>query len=58
MLRLKKLIMLVLAAVIVSFGVAGCKQKAEHPKRHRTEAPSAEHPTDGNKPAEHPEHPK
>ena len=55
MLRLKKLIMLVLAAVILSMGAAGCKQKAEHPSK---EAPSAEHPTDGNKPAEHPEHPK
>jgi len=54
--KLKKLMMVVLAAMILSFGATGCKKKGEHPHSEHPDqnAPAGEHPTDGNKPAEHP----
>ena len=53
--KIKKVFVLLLIAVVISFGLMGCKKKAsEHPEgEHPTSEQPAEHPT------EHPtEHPK
>ena len=59
--KLKKILVVLLIAAIVSFGQLGCKQQSEHPSgEHPTsEHPTEEHPTEETKSEEHPtgEHP-
>lgn len=60
--RLKKIFVLVLVAVVVSFGMAGCKHEGEHPSGEAVteEAAPSEHPTTEHPTTEHPagEHPE
>jgi hypothetical protein len=57
--KVKKLLVLVLVAAVVSLGLMGCKSKSEgeHPTG---EHPSSEHPSEETPSEEHPagEHPK
>ncbi len=58
--KVKKILVLLLIATVVSLSLTGCKKKAsEHPAgEHPTSEQPAEHPT-SEQPAEHPtEHPK
>ena len=54
--RIKKVLVLVLVAAIVSLGFAGCKDNGEHPtSEHPTEEGStSEHPASEHPAAEHP----
>ena len=59
--KLKKILVAVLIAAVVSFGQMGCKQESEHPTgEHPTEESSSEeHSTEEHPTGEHPttEHP-
>lgn len=64
--KVKKVLILVLVAAVVSLGLTGCKQKGEQPtegtsssEHPSSENPSSEHPTEEKAAEEHPagEHP-
>ena len=53
--KIKKILVLVLVAAIVSLGLTACKEKSEHPT---ADQPSGDQPTKETVPEEHPaEHP-
>lgn len=55
--KLRKILLFVLIAVVLSLRLAGCSNKSEHPSN---EQPSKEHPSSEHPSSEHPsgEHPK
>jgi len=54
--KMKNILVLMLVAAIVSFGLLGCKEKSEHPTGDH---PTGDQPTKETVPEEHPtgEHP-
>lgn len=59
--KVKKVLVLMLIAAVVSLGLMGCKEKGEHPSGDQlsSEHPAGEHPTEETPDGEHPagEHP-
>jgi uncharacterized lipoprotein YehR (DUF1307 family) len=60
--KMKKILVLLLVAAIVSFGLMGCKEKSEHPTAEQPtkgteskETESGEHPAGEHPAGEHPE---